>query len=528
MKNEENRNSEIHVITVCLTIYCALSKENENRNVDSDSNLRQALLKALTELENEEKDRNENSVQNDSNENVVEKASALSLSIISNGETSAASQTSPSSTTENVITSSTSESYKVLLQKSQALRQETITTIEKKEEDDESILTSASSNFGDQQFGKVNQAKKSERFTNQNSITFNEKPSTKINKVETTSLAPIVSTEENEAKVENVQFFSAPLVAAFTVHQDELGLPKKVESIYRSSEQAKLAQLHKLEELGRQQEKFQLQQKQKALEDEIYRLNLNLKQQQQFFLRQQEELRTRSNIQPFIPISTPLLTTPTPLLNLVQQPPLLSSPNQVFKSQSVALQPSLSLDPIVQVGKLPLNGQFLPVKAPQDFRTPFPTLNNFSPQTSSFNQQFPNFNQNNQNGNRFFRQNTGFGNFGVNDFSKNTNSFSFTPSQQINFDNSVDGNRFFRPNQESALTRPQFLQPPQPTQLQNNRFLRSNDQLKNLLYNSGALRGKSHEDLSLISKVLSLNHFNGRNPGISLRPELQPPYVGRF
>ncbi|XP_072395622.1 uncharacterized protein [Diabrotica undecimpunctata] len=576
----------IFLVAIFLTIHSAFSEEDEEYNdvsppipkINLDSNLRRALLKALTELENEEKEKAQYSVVSNSEEKIVEKASAASVSIYANADSVTASPTPPSTTINTDQT--TSETYNVILQKSEAIQQKPITNFEKGEEA-ESILTSASNNFADQSFGKDAQSEKSEA-NSQNSIFNSEKTTTKLSKPQTTTIPPKVSTEESEAKAEDVQFFSAPLVAAFTVHQDELGLPKRVEPIFRlaktaeeiriENEQIKLVKKFqeekianeqiRLEELRKTRDKLQIQQKQKALEEEIVRLNLNLKQQQDFLLRQQEDFRLRSNAQSFGPINNPQFSTPSPVLNLVQQPPSSVSqvfkPNlnlvqqlpvvsnvQQFKAQAVTIQPSLSFNSLPDGGKLPHNAQFLPVKGPVDFRTPF-TANNINqphfPQSNNFNQQTSNtLNQQNQNSNRFFRQNNGFGNFGTNDFSTNTNSFSIQPAIQQNFNNG-QSNRFFRSNTESTLTAPQFLQPPHlPTHQQSNRFFRSNlenpfnsnqannnYQLSNLLYTSGAFRGKSPEDLSLISKVLSLNHVGGRNPGISLRPELQGSFGRNF
>ncbi|XP_028140391.1 myb-like protein H isoform X2 [Diabrotica virgifera virgifera] len=575
----------IFLVAIFLTIHSAYSEEDEEYNyvsplpkINLDSNLRRALLKALTELENEEKEKEkaQYSIVSNSEEKIIEKASAASVSVYANSESVTASPIPPSSTIN--IDPTTSETYNVILQKSEAIQQKPVANLEKAE--DESILTSASNNFADQSFGKDAQSEKSESIS-QNSIFNSEKSTTKLFKPQTTTIPPKVSTEESEAKAEDVQFFSAPLVAAFTVHQDELGLPKRVEPIFRigktaeeiriENEQIKLAKKFeeekiaaeqiRLEELRKTREKLQIQQKQKALEDEIVRLNLNLKQQQEYLLRQQEDFRLRNNAQSFAPNNNSPFSTPSPLnlvqqppssashvfksnLNLVQQLPVQSNVQQ-FKAQAVTIQPSLSFNSLPDGGKLPLNAQFLPVKGPVDFRAPF-SSNNINqphfPQQNNFNQQAPNnVNQQNQNSNRFFRQNSGFGNFGGNDFSTNTNSFSIQPAIQQTFNNG-QSNRFFRSNTESTLTAPQFLQPPHiPTHQQSNRFFRSNlenpfnsnqannnYQLSNLLYTSGALRGKSPEDLSIISKVLSLNHVGGRTPGISLRPELQGSFGRNF
>ncbi|CAG9857861.1 unnamed protein product [Phyllotreta striolata] len=483
--------------------------------VNLDSNLRRALLKALTELENEEASR-----EDSGSSDIVEKASASSVSIISHDDGVTVAPDFPTTTTFQP------EKVTVVFQRSQSHEQPTITTLEKDYGDEESIQTSATNNFGNQPFGKDSQSSKTEKPPNQNSIFNEEKTFTKTQKP--------LQIDESEAKVEDVQFFSAPLVAAFTVHQDEAGLPKKVEPIFRThiptksqeqiiiekEQQIKLAkqQEHaqlvqqqrekiRLEELKRHQEKLQLQQKHKALEEEIYRLNLSLRQQQQILLKQQEEFRARAN--PFVPLQ--------------------SVP---FNNQQQNFKPNVAFNQPADAGKLPANGQFLPVKGPVDFRTPFPISNN------NFNEQIQS--------NRVFRQNIGFGNFGFNNnnnnFNRNPNSFSIQPSITPNVNNNFRNqlpiqqpNRFFRSNNNAEASFSSFLQPPNPpVQAQNTRFFRSNAdlpgqnyQLSNLLYNSGAFRGKSSEDLNLISKVLSLHHDGGA--GLSLRPELrQQQFANRF
>nr|CAH7718394.1 unnamed protein product [Callosobruchus chinensis] len=223
------------------------SKElNHNQTLSSstsklDENLRKALLRALTELENEDK-----TLEVDRDQ-IIERAHASSVSIFANSGSVSSSTFAPLSTStirpqlENDQEATTEKTH-VLFQKSTAVNQKTITTIESDNEiDNEQILTSASNSFADQ-YSKPALNEKVVR-SNVNSIDKNEK-STRVPPTTTTTTTslPPTSTEENEAKVEDVQFFSAPLVAAFTVHQDELGLPKSIEPIYKLINPTKVAQ----------------------------------------------------------------------------------------------------------------------------------------------------------------------------------------------------------------------------------------------------------------------------------------------
>nr|XP_023026301.1 reticulocyte-binding protein 2 homolog a-like [Leptinotarsa decemlineata] len=459
-------SSTIHFMVMTLAVYNVLAEEYETNEVSTppkvnlDGNLRRALLKALTELENDEQANSGNQLGDNPKDKLIERASASSVSIYANSDL-VSSSPPPIETTASTTTTTTEKSL-VFLQKSEGIQHPSIITIEKDSEDSEQIITSSSNNFANQPFQSSNQDEKVQS-SNLNSIKNSDKEVTKLRRVELTTITPTVSTEESEAKVEDVQFFSAPLVAAFTVHQDELGQPNKVEPIYRSTlanhdqvintveqerialaqqKQIRLVQLEqerlKLEELRRQQlkiQQYQQEQKQKALEQEIYRLNLSLKQQEQIHLRQQEELRKRANAQPFSIANSGFISNG---IVLNQQPP--SKPSQQFNSGIVSVQPSLTFDPLVEAGKLPLNAQVLPIREPVEFRSSF--VNNF--------------NQKPQN-NRFFRQNTGTGNFGVNDF-KNSNTFSVQQSFQPSFGSFERNNGFFRSNGESALTVPQFVQ----------------------------------------------------------------------
>ncbi|KAJ8950681.1 hypothetical protein NQ318_012761 [Aromia moschata] len=248
-------------------------------------------------------------------------------------------------------------------------------------------------------------------------------------------------------------------------------------------DQLKQEQEQKHREIAAQ---LELQQKQAALEQEIARLNLSLQQQQQLnqqqkelFLRHQEQVRLRNNERPFLPIVNPSfgqfntqgpilnqkasLTTEKPGVNQFNSNLIVPSVNQplpvksaqVFNQNSdqsrnsVTLHPSITFNPLIEAGKLPPNAQILPVKGPINFHTPiiqtpgfqqFHSLSNVGPTplVNNFNQLQtvqPQFNVIDNQGNRFFRQEFGVGNFLNNDVNKVSPSFSIqksvAPPQQL-------------------------------------------------------------------------------------------------
>ncbi|XP_060526593.1 DNA translocase FtsK [Cylas formicarius] len=305
-----------------------------------DSTLRKALLKALTELENEQESNSD-----------VEKAQATSFTVLAKEEPASRNSTDD----DEPATSST-----LIFQKSDSLPATSVTTLEHQEldpvKDAERIITSATSGFT---------AKLDDTPISHNSIVDDE-PET------TTAAATTTSTEENEAKVEQVQLFSAPLVAAFTVHQDERGEPERVEPIFKT-------------EKPKEEAAKELRDKQFAIEEEIQRLRLQqLRFKQQ--LLQREQLRfepvfsepTRSVVGQFVVdeqksgrqgVAIDMFTAneakPNPTISVNR------SSTNATKIGAISLQPSISFDPLVDAGKLPVNGQLLPVKEAVNFHSPF-------------------------------------------------------------------------------------------------------------------------------------------------------------
>jgi len=85
------------------------------------------------------------------------------------------------------------------------------------------------------------------------------------------------NTNKEKSPAEEVKIFQAPLVAAFTVQQDELGVPKSVVPIYRQSGDGQALTLQE-----------QLEFKQKLLEQQLAELQQQQIQQTQFLVRQRQ------------------------------------------------------------------------------------------------------------------------------------------------------------------------------------------------------------------------------------------------
>lgn len=509
-----------------LALWTCLAKEEETNEIAApqppinlDANLRRALLKALTELENEEREQNSTSVLDDK---IFEKASASAVSFFAGPSSTTGTPTSTTTTTTETPT--TTERQIIIVQKSDGIQHPSqISVVENSDtsDDDEQILTSASSSFSQEKYSFTksdNQIQNSIGGEKTNLLTEVEKPIVKTTtptpkkNVTTTQATTVVPTEESEAKVEDVQFFSAPLVAAFTVHQDERGVPKSVVPIFKpvtnqattkQLESESQKQLLQQQEFLRQQEQLRnqdlLQEKQRALEDEVFRLQQQ-QQHQDYILRQQQLFQDQQlQVQ-----RQRLLEQQTRLLRGQQQPFAAPSiqhnhiSNEIRPNSSkhrgtlVAVQPSVTLSPVPVnvVSSLPINAQQLPIKNAGNFhlnnfvhQQPLPAFNTFVQQPITSFQPVVNLVSTSPPLTRNFRHETQTGNFFNNNY---------------NFVRPVQQNRYFRNSLEGTQTFPFRVQAPVV-----------NQQLNNLLYQSGIVRGRQQEDLNIVSKVLSLNHLGG-------------------
>lgn len=398
---------------------------------------------------------------------------------------------------------------------------------------------------------------------NDNSIQNNEantKPrpttaSTTTTTTITTTTTPKPTHNDDGENIEDVskkdvQVFQAPLVAAFTVHQDERGLPKSVVPIFQQNLQAPTkASLEPLvqqlpisqgPDISKAHPVFisqqialqrQLEEKQRILEEQLRQLQIQQRQQeellrkQHFLLQQKETQRQQQQQQLYFEQEQfkrqQLLAEQQRLqenqqFNNFQLPNSQKANNFLVpptrpQNAQVTIQSSVPLDQ----NNFLVSQQQLPNREAVDFlihlhnqhRDQFPLQeNHLPPGISNFLQpgpvapsfhQGPNFNQiksvedqfrqgNRQQGNRVFRHETGVGNFGFNNNQQAYNRF--------NTFNPVQSNRFFTNRQ--------------------NQF--NDSELKQLLVRNG-LNGRSHEDLNIVSKVLSLNHGIPINNNVSNR-----------
>ncbi|CAG4993430.1 unnamed protein product [Parnassius apollo] len=352
-----------------------------------------------------------------------------------------------------------------------------------------------------------------------------------------------------EVDQKDVQVFQAPLVAAFTVHQDSRGLPKKVVPIYQQtniqdtlkSQQAtnvpigavppqiftqkfslENANVNKISQNDFVSQQFllqrQLEEKQRILEEQLQFLQLQQRQQedllrkQQFLLQQKEAQRQQQILfnqeqlkrQQLIVEQQKIQSNQ--ILNNYQaqkntQLNRFSNPSTGLQSQNsqVSIQPSVHLE---QVNVL-ANQQQLPNREAVDFlihlrsQRPeqFPLQENHLPQGIS-NFLLPNSNQ------LPFHQGSNF-----NQIRTSEDQIRPTQGNRVfrqengvgNFGlNNLDYNRF---NTFNPIYTNRFF----PHNYNRQNQLNADTQLKQLLVQTG-LNGKANEDLNIVSKVLSLNH----------------------
>lgn len=554
------------ILAFTQNCWCKIEERNENSEKSSsvkiDTNLKKALLDALLDLENDEKlkahEESESlnriqSLETATTNADLQKAPASSFSIITHTE-----NLDKLITTEKTSTTqSFSEKPSVIIQRSNGIQEKPKVTYitaaprHRVNKEQEQFVASASSSFADSS-SKVKNilASKStnDRISN-NLLGFSDKSRL----AETATIQPIItsSTEESEAKVEDLQFFAAPLVAAFTVHHDALGIPKSVEPIYKGlgqngattkqieEQRTKLLQDLQLKQQDkryreeqitlqqylRQQEQLRLQldlqEKQRILDQQIR--TLQQQQQQRDYLLQQQQIFQEQQRQKLLEEQKKLLPTTKQNTLAVNNNFNQNQFTNKGVTSTVSFQPSLTFQapPLLDNSLLPPRVQaqnFLqqsaPLKIDTQFQLPIKNAETFRPQQQFFN-QFKNFNslqslsppavdyrpfgfkenlQTRPQGNRVLRQELGTGNFGSNDFNNyNRNNY-----------NNVQG---FSGNSFSIT--PSISQAFHSTR--NVRTPNINEQLNNLLYYSGITQGNRQEDLNIVSKVLSLNHVGGDN-----------------
>uniref|UniRef100_A0A182TN02 Uncharacterized protein n=1 Tax=Anopheles melas TaxID=34690 RepID=A0A182TN02_9DIPT len=282
-----------------------------------------------------------------------------------------------------------------------------------------------------------------------------------------TTLSPVPTTpapthnEDGEnieqVKSEDVKIFQAPLVAAFTVQQDQLGVPRNVIPLLQTPPKQ--------------------QQQQPATGTDF--------KPSPVILPAAPAVPLLAPLQPFIPSVSLPGGKPIPI-SVEQQLPFKEAvdfqpqqpPQQQQQQQQPGVQMTTSVEQVKALSQSPqlARDQALPLKPFQPFNL-FPVLPPLLLGPSPFDQQqLPPLQQRN----RVFRQEPPFtGNFGLN---------GGPPPQQQQAP--------FRPSQPLAFNGQQQQQQQSLTDSQN---------LQNLLFQSG-ITSRSAEDFNIITKVLALNH----------------------
>ncbi|KAJ9585826.1 hypothetical protein L9F63_020528, partial [Diploptera punctata] len=280
----------------------------------------------------------------------------------------------------------------------------------------------------------------------------------------------------------DVSIFQAPLVAAFTLEQDEKGNPKSVVPLIRrphpviNQQQQRLQQQHSSLGFNQQQAQFtsfqvpaqqhrfqpiqpqltreqELERKTRLLQEQLLQLQQQQQRQQQF--QQQELLKQQQQT--------------------LQQEQIRLRQQKLFEEEQQRLRFSSQL--IIFEQPPPPPPLSLPLQHQRPLRQETGTAVAGFQQNSDF--QF-----------HFQQPSSGFQQQSSNSFQQPSNSFSDRPfiplSQQTSFQNSSPSN--------------------------------VNSQLQNLLYQSGVAGdfagfASPQEDLNIVSKVLSLNHEGRIRPG---------------
>lgn len=371
--------------------------------------------------------------------------------------------------------------------------------------------------------------------------------------------------KKQQESAEEVKIFQAPLIAAFTVQQDERGVPKSVVPIYKGIGNAQALtlqeqlefkqkllekQLAELQQQQIQQTQFLLQQRQ--LYEEQLRRKQRIQQEQRFreeqVLRQKQILEQQNRVKLLEEQRQNQIEEQKKLKQLEEQRFFqeqqqqqqkrlqqqafnnFDQANQIhsnFKTTNVRLQPSLTLEVPTQAAPPPFRQQSLVAQQSQQSHR-----NNNQFQQQQFQQQIQQFQQFQQQlpfqqvqqpfqqlqgfaevppitapATRFHRQEAfgSVGNFGINNNVEKNNvrtNFIF-PSQQ-RFTNSAPLNNFNFANLNQFRRFPQATQNPPSSPAR---------QIQHLLYQSGVANNLAangpgpagQEDLNIVSKVLALN-----------------------
>ncbi|XP_063973925.1 TOX high mobility group box family member 3 isoform X2 [Diachasmimorpha longicaudata] len=342
------------------------------------------------------------------------------------------------------------------------------------------------------------------------------------------TLSPDVSANPNDTEV---NIFQAPLVAAFTVQQDERGVPKSVVPLYKpGSDNEGLSLQEQLEFrqqlLDKQLAELQAQQIRQTQflynQQQLYHEQLRLKQRQQLHLQEQARIKQfeEQRIQQFNQLQQQVQQAQQAQL---QNPQGAFSQNNLlafqppFQTQNVQFQPSVSLQlpntavpppfaqsPSVQEQLRLQQLQRQQIIQHQAQQLQFQRQQALYLQQQRLQQSFPGFQSEFQPpapipATRFHRQEAfgSVGNFGINDNRQiiNRNHLPLEPPR-------LPAQDFVTLNQFGFRQQP--LRPPTAAR-----------QIQHLLHQSGVAGGlqspknqqgrSNQEDLNIVSKVLALN-----------------------
>ncbi|XP_075232202.1 uncharacterized protein LOC142330643 [Lycorma delicatula] len=344
----------------------------------------------------------------------------------------------------------------------------------------------------------------------------------------------LTNSTKNEKLKHTVEFLHAPLLAAFTVQQDQLGLPKRVIPLNYKNTGAPLLLLDPQEEIAKQkeleekriileQELIEQQRKLKILQlqqlplhqnslnkiqeetarYELQRSNQQLLSQPQIYddqLRNQQQLYLQNQQRQFLESQErekqQLLLLEQAKIRQQQQDILLNSQQRQEQERLKLLQQQeenqgLSINFQTQYQQpqpqdfqfqKSVDFQFRPTNpVPVQNPATSPTFNNFNHFPSNPQQSVNNFNN--------FPQ---IPQQAVNNF----NNYQSSPSVELNRVNRGESSRFVG---NSGFNN---------NKLPHNQSPNHDSQLQNLIFHSGITNElpTTHEDLNIVSKVLSLNH----------------------
>ncbi|KAJ8682980.1 hypothetical protein QAD02_018772 [Eretmocerus hayati] len=338
--------------------------------VKLDKNLRRALLKALTDLEAESAEQHQRERSTDDANQVASTEKATTVPVF--GAKTEIKSSDPLETVESRSVSSTSASPRNVVNSiGSPSKTSTISSVQIQRSSTlaplrETLTLSASGNLASAAANSLLAPRPTVSTTSSGSSS-DFTTTISSGKGQANAGTKSSGTPPNkEDKAEDVKIFPAPLVAAFTVQQDERGIPKSVVPLFRTNgtqpaqplslqEQLEFKQ-RLLEKQLAQLQAQQLQQTQFLIRQrQAYEAQIRFKQQQELQLQEQRRLQEQQRLQQQLQqVFVPPPPTQFPVqqqqqqLNLLPQPPqpqlnLLPQPPQQLQAQQFNLRPQQQL-----------------------------------------------------------------------------------------------------------------------------------------------------------------------------------------